>query len=306
MSSLEATTHTLPDEEKASTSKAKAAVGAADRAKEKIKAKDVHSPTTNTSSSQLNAHGFMSAKRKPSKSPNYLTTATTPWNPTLAPKLLTNHDNRPQVVRSCACTAQIQLMSPKPVTPAQIQRSTTIAHTTASTIYYYWVQCRVMSNDDSYTTQQQQATLPSDCSPRGNDVVEPHRQSTFLKSWGRYSKRRPASPPRVPIQTHQSFQIEKAHNTAHQPPAPPTRVPLIQFPAHNTTHRIFTSTLSKSPLSRTAAPLIYLFENATPTYSRTTLLTPTTLHHQDSTSLTITRSSPSHIASSLFRTRTLL
>ncbi len=66
-------------------------------------------------------------------------------------------------------------------------------------IYYYCAyhgfnlthhghQCRVMSNDDSYTTQQQQATLPSDCSPRGNDVVEPQRQSTFLKSWGRYSK----------------------------------------------------------------------------------------------------------------------
>jgi hypothetical protein len=49
--------------------------------------------------------------------------------------------------------------------------------------------CRVMANDDSYTSQQKQATLPSDCTPlRGNDVVEPQRHSTFLKSWGRYSK----------------------------------------------------------------------------------------------------------------------
>jgi hypothetical protein len=64
-------------------------------------------------------------------------------------------------------------------------------------IYYYCAyhgfnlshpgyQCRVMSNGDGYTTQQKQATLPSDCTPRGNDAVEPHRQSTYLKSWGRH------------------------------------------------------------------------------------------------------------------------
>jgi hypothetical protein len=48
--------------------------------------------------------------------------------------------------------------------------------------------CRVMSNDDSYNSQQRQASLPSDCNPRGNDAVEPQRHSTFLKSWGRYTK----------------------------------------------------------------------------------------------------------------------
>jgi hypothetical protein len=42
----------------------------------------------------------------------------------------------------------------------------------------------------------------------------------------------------VPNQTHQSLTI--AHNTAHQSPAPPSRVPLIHFLAHNTIHRIFT------------------------------------------------------------------
>jgi hypothetical protein len=45
-------------------------------------------------------------------------------------------------------------------------------------------ECPVMSNDDSYTQQQKQATLPSDCTPRDNDAMEPQRQSTFLKSWG--------------------------------------------------------------------------------------------------------------------------
>ncbi len=42
------------------------------------------------------------------------------------------------------------------------------------------------------------------------------------------------------IQTNQSSNITTVHNTANQPPAPPPRVPLIQFPAHNTIHRIFT------------------------------------------------------------------
>ena len=66
-------------------------------------------------------------------------------------------------------------------------------------IYYYCAyhgfnlshpgyQCRVMSNGDGYTTQQKQATLPSDCTPRGNDAVEPQWQSAYLKSWGRNSK----------------------------------------------------------------------------------------------------------------------
>jgi hypothetical protein len=127
--SHEAATHTLPDEERTSTPKAKAA----DKAKEKIKARDAHSPTTNTLSNQLSAHAYTSAKRKPSKSPNCPMTATTPWTPTLARKLRTNHDNRPQVARSFVCTAQTPLMSPKPATPTPIQRSNTIARTTAST-----------------------------------------------------------------------------------------------------------------------------------------------------------------------------
>jgi hypothetical protein len=66
-------------------------------------------------------------------------------------------------------------------------------------IYYYCAyhgfnlshpgyQCRVMANGDGYTTQQKQATLPSNCTPRGNDAVEPQRQSTDLKSWGRNNK----------------------------------------------------------------------------------------------------------------------
>jgi hypothetical protein len=52
MSSLEVATPTLPDEEKA---------------KKKIKARDAHSPTANTSSNPLNTHAYTSAKRKPSK-----------------------------------------------------------------------------------------------------------------------------------------------------------------------------------------------------------------------------------------------
>jgi hypothetical protein len=45
-----------------------------------------------------------------------------------------------------------------------------------------------MLNEDGYTIQQQQANLPGDCTPRGNDSVEPQRHSTFLKSWGKYTK----------------------------------------------------------------------------------------------------------------------
>ncbi len=66
-------------------------------------------------------------------------------------------------------------------------------------IYYYCAhhgfnlshpgyQCRVMANGDGYSPQQKQATFPSDCTPRGNDVVEPQRQSTYLKFWGRNNK----------------------------------------------------------------------------------------------------------------------
>ncbi len=87
------------------------------------------------------------------------------------------------------------------------------------------------------------------------------------------------------------------------------RVPLIQFPAHNTIHCIFTVFYSpelKQRLPLTTAPPIYLFEPATHTYSRTILHTPTTFPHQDSTSLTITRSSQSHMASYPFPTHTLL
>ena len=41
-------------------------------------------------------------------------------------------------------------------------------------------------------------------------------------------------------QTHQSFTSLSVHNTAHQPPTPPPRVPLINFHPHDTIHRIFT------------------------------------------------------------------
>ena len=53
---------------------------------------------------------------------------------------------------------------------------------------HYGRDCRVMLNEDGYTIQQQQANLPGDCTPRGNDSVEPQRHSTFLKSWGKYTK----------------------------------------------------------------------------------------------------------------------
>jgi hypothetical protein len=106
MPSLEAATHTLPEEERASTPKAKAAEGDSEKAKAKIKARAAHSLTTNTSSNQLSAHAYTSAKRRPSKSPNYQTTAMKPWTLTLALKLLTNHDNRPpSVVLQSHCPA---------------------------------------------------------------------------------------------------------------------------------------------------------------------------------------------------------
>ena len=41
-------------------------------------------------------------------------------------------------------------------------------------------------------------------------------------------------------QTNQSTNIKALQDPAYQPPAPPPRVPLVQFPAHNTIHRIFT------------------------------------------------------------------
>ncbi len=44
----------------------------------------------------------------------------------------------------------------------------------------------------------------------------------------------------MPIQTNQSTKINALQGTAYQPPVPPPRVPLFQFPAHNTIHRIFT------------------------------------------------------------------
>jgi hypothetical protein len=48
-------------------------------------------------------------------------------------------------------------------------------------------ECRVMSNDSSYDRTQQQATSPSDTTPRGNDAIEPPqtngRKRHFLKAW---------------------------------------------------------------------------------------------------------------------------
>jgi hypothetical protein len=67
MSSLEAATHTLPEKARANTQKAKAA----EKEKAKIKARVAHSLTMNTSSHQLSAHAYTSAKHKPSKSLNY-------------------------------------------------------------------------------------------------------------------------------------------------------------------------------------------------------------------------------------------
>ncbi len=186
MSSLEVATHTPPERARANTPKAKAAV----KAKGKIKAKATHSLTTNTLSNLLSAHASMSAKRKPSKSPNYQTIARIPWIQTLVLSLPTNPDNLlPRIARSCVLRVH---GTNTPDTPETSDTNPNPA------IYYYCPyhgfnlshhghQCRVMSNDDSYTSQQRQATLPSDCTPRSNDAVEPQRHSTFLKSWGRYS-----------------------------------------------------------------------------------------------------------------------
>jgi hypothetical protein len=52
-------------------------------------------------------------------------------------------------------------------------------------------ECRVMSNDPSYTRAQKEATSPTDTSPNGNSAIEPvrtdGRKRPFLKSWGQYS-----------------------------------------------------------------------------------------------------------------------
>jgi hypothetical protein len=83
-----------------------------------------------------------------------------------------------------------------------------------SSLYYYcnyhgWnlshagPECRVMSNDSSYTQAQNEATSPTDTSPNGNTAIEPvrtdsrntaiepvrtdSRKRSFLKSWGHYS-----------------------------------------------------------------------------------------------------------------------
>ncbi len=190
-SSLGAATHRLPEKVRANAPKAKAVEGDAEKAeaKAKIKAMAAHSLTTNTLSNHLSAHASTSAKRKPSKSLKHQMTTRIPWIPTLALKLPTDLDNRHSITRFCVCTAQINTSD----VPETSDTNPNPA------IYYYCAyhafnlshhghQCRVMSKDDSYTQQQKQATLPSDCTPRGNDAVEPQRHFTFLKSWGRYSK----------------------------------------------------------------------------------------------------------------------
>ncbi len=96
-----------------------------------------------------------------------------------------------------------------------------------------------MLNDTAYTQKDKQASLPSDLSPRGNDAVEHQRRSQFLKSWGQYTSL-PASPPRVATTNQSPAPPPRVTTTVHQPPTPPPRVPIIEFPAHDTIHRIFT------------------------------------------------------------------
>jgi hypothetical protein len=52
-------------------------------------------------------------------------------------------------------------------------------------------ECRVMSNDPSYTRAQKETTSPTDTSPNGNTAIEPvrndGRKRPFLETWGQYS-----------------------------------------------------------------------------------------------------------------------
>jgi hypothetical protein len=52
---------------------------------------------------------------------------------------------------------------------------------------HHGINCRVMLNDTMYVQKENQASLPFDLSPRGNDAVESLRRSQFLKSWGQYT-----------------------------------------------------------------------------------------------------------------------
>jgi hypothetical protein len=53
-------------------------------------------------------------------------------------------------------------------------------------------QCRVMSNDNKYAREQQEAISPVDTTPGGNMQIEPEREDngrkrSYLKSWGNYT-----------------------------------------------------------------------------------------------------------------------
>ncbi len=95
-------------------------------------------------------------------------------------------------------------------------------------------------------------------------------------------------------------------SAAYQPPTPPPRVSLIQFPAHDTVHRIstvyspevvFTSNRGATDIRIRACDSHILI------YSLL-IYTATTYPHQDSMWLTITRSSQSLTASFSFPTQT--
>jgi hypothetical protein len=49
-----------------------------------------------------------------------------------------------------------------------------------------------MSNDNTYSREQQEAKSPADTTPGGNTQIEPDRENngrkrTFLKAWGNYT-----------------------------------------------------------------------------------------------------------------------
>jgi hypothetical protein len=189
-SSPEAETHTPLAKAAKEDPKEKAAakVKARAKTKAKTKAKGAHSQTTTNSSSHSSDHAYTNADHRQWSTSIPLQTAMTLLTPTLDHKLCIDHNNLPQIVRSFACTVPPPPPISQPATPTPTRRYTTTAPTTDSTFHtIYGGQCRVMSNGESYTYQQRQARLPSDCSPRSNDAVEPQRPSTFLKAWRKYT-----------------------------------------------------------------------------------------------------------------------
>jgi hypothetical protein len=111
----------------------------------------------------------MSAKRTPLKSTSYQTTARIPWTPT------------PDLSRPTSLDSLHQPTARMLVHGTHTHDGPETSDTNPNpAIYYYCAyhgfnlshhgyQCRVMANGDGYTTQQKQATLPSDCTPRGNE-----------------------------------------------------------------------------------------------------------------------------------------